>query len=75
VSSDPVVRLRGRLTSIFCRFLYILMAQVTAVGVLRLDGPGNATLVQTFNVTTAVEAAGYQAGASKSVTMTLQILV
>ena len=44
------------------RFLYVLLENSTSVAALRLDGPGNASVVQIVDWRTPVEALGHAVG-------------
>jgi hypothetical protein len=50
--------MRMRLTVCFNSYLYVLYTNITSIGAFRLNGPGSAQLVQTFNVTEPVNQAG-----------------
>jgi hypothetical protein len=48
------------------RFMYILFPTAESVGVFRLDGPGDAVMVEEYNITGPVTADGYSVGTSSA---------
>ncbi|VDB85563.1 unnamed protein product [Peniophora sp. CBMAI 1063] len=53
------------------QFLYVLLQNATSVAALRLDGPGKASVVQTVDWKTPVEALGHPVGQFNSAGMAL----